>query len=149
MGRVVAVGGVGQGMAAKLVLNGLGAHMMTGFSAMLVLGRAPRPRPARHARGHRLGRVLVAALRVEGPRMRARDFAPDFTLKLMHKDQELVLATAAAHGYAMPTLAAIRDVLGRGDRRRLWRRRSLGRGASVRRLGEDEDWLTAPHASER
>ena len=43
--------------------------------------------------------------------MRARDFAPDFTLKLMHKDQELVLATAAAHGYAMPTLAAIRDVL--------------------------------------
>ena len=37
MGRVVPVGAVGQGMAAKLVLNGLGAHMMTGFAAMLVL----------------------------------------------------------------------------------------------------------------
>lgn len=111
MGRVVPVGGVGQGMAAKLVLNGLGAHMMTGFSAMLVLAA-------------RLGLDLSAMLEVIGsgafssplyaskaPRMRARDFAPDFTLRLMHKDQELVLATAAAHGYAMPTLAAIRDVL--------------------------------------
>jgi glyoxylate/succinic semialdehyde reductase len=111
MGRVVAVGGVGQGMASKLVLNGLGAHMMTGFSAMLVLAA-------------RLGLDLRAMLEVigsgafssplytsKGPRMIARDFQPDFTLQLMHKDQELVLATAAEHGYAMPTLAAIRDVL--------------------------------------
>jgi 3-hydroxyisobutyrate dehydrogenase-like beta-hydroxyacid dehydrogenase len=111
MGRVVAVGAVGQGMAAKLVLNGLGAHMMTGFAAMLVLAA-------------RLDVDLDAMLEVIGggafssplyaskaPRMRARDFAADFTLKLMHKDQELVLATAAAHGYAMPTLATIRDVL--------------------------------------
>jgi 3-hydroxyisobutyrate dehydrogenase-like beta-hydroxyacid dehydrogenase len=111
MGRVVAVGGVGQGMAAKLVLNGLGAHMMTGFSAMLVLAA-------------RLGLDLPAMLEVIGsgafssplyaskaPRMLARDFGADFTLKLMHKDQELVLATAAENGYAMPTLAAIRDVL--------------------------------------
>jgi 3-hydroxyisobutyrate dehydrogenase-like beta-hydroxyacid dehydrogenase len=47
----------------------------------------------------------------KGPRMLARDFSPDFTVTLMHKDQQLVLATAAALGYAMPTLAAIRDVL--------------------------------------
>ncbi|HEX8954332.1 MAG TPA: NAD(P)-dependent oxidoreductase [Polyangia bacterium] len=111
MGRVIPVGGVGQGMAAKLVLNGLGAHMMTGFAAMLVLAA-------------RLGLELPAMLEIIGagafssplyagkaPRMLARDFAADFTLQLMHKDQELVLATAAAHGYAMPTLAAIRDVL--------------------------------------
>ncbi|HEX6835982.1 MAG TPA: NAD(P)-dependent oxidoreductase [Polyangia bacterium] len=114
MGRVVPVGGVGQGMAAKLVLNGLGAHMMTGFSAMLVLAA-------------RLDLDLTAMLEVIGsgafssplytskaPRMLARDFAADFTLQLMHKDQELVLATAAEHGYAMPTLAAIRDVLAEG-----------------------------------
>ncbi len=111
MGRVVPVGAVGQGMAAKLVLNGLGAHMMTGFSAMMVLAA-------------RLGLDLRAMLEVigagafssplyaiKGPRMMARDFSPDFTIKLMHKDQELVLATAAARGYAMPTLATIRDVL--------------------------------------
>ncbi|MGZ3428241.1 MAG: NAD(P)-dependent oxidoreductase, partial [Polyangia bacterium] len=111
MGRVVPVGAVGQGMAAKLVLNGLGAHMMTGFAAMMVLAA-------------RLGLDLRAMLEVigsgafssplyasKGPRMMARDFSPDFTLKLMHKDQELVIDTAAEHGYAMPTLAKIRDVL--------------------------------------
>ena len=111
MGRVVPVGAVGQGMAAKLVLNGLGAHMMTGFAAMMVLAA-------------RLGLDLRAMLDVigsgafssplyaaKGPRMMARDFAPDFTLALMHKDQELVLATAAENGYPMPTLAKIRDVL--------------------------------------
>jgi 3-hydroxyisobutyrate dehydrogenase-like beta-hydroxyacid dehydrogenase len=111
MGRVVPVGAVGQGMAAKLVLNGLGAHMMTGFAAMMVLAA-------------RLGLDLRAMLEVigsgafssplyasKGPRMMARDFDADFTLTLMHKDQELVIATAAENGYAMPTLAAIRDVL--------------------------------------
>ena len=111
MGRVVPVGAVGQGMAAKLVLNGLGAHMMTGFAAVMVLAA-------------RLGLDLRAMLEVigsgafssplyasKGPRMMARDFAADFTLKLMHKDQELVVATAAEHGYPMPTLAKIRDVL--------------------------------------
>jgi 3-hydroxyisobutyrate dehydrogenase-like beta-hydroxyacid dehydrogenase len=111
MGRVVAVGGVGQGMGAKLVLNGLGAHMMTGFAAMMVLAA-------------RLGLDLRAMLEVigsgafssplyasKGPRMMARDFAADFKLTLMHKDQELVVATAAELGYPMPTLAKIRDVL--------------------------------------
>ncbi len=111
MGRVVAVGGVGQGMAMKLVLNGLGAHMMVGFSATLVLGK-------------KLGLPARAMLDVigagafssplftgKGPRMVARDFDADFTLKLMHKDQELVLGAAAAVDYPMPTQAAIRDVL--------------------------------------
>ena len=111
LGRVVPVGAVGQGMGMKLVLNGLGAHMMVGFSAALILGR-------------KLGLPARAMLDVigagafssplftgKGPRMVARDFAADFTVKLMHKDQELVLNTASALGYAMPTQAAIRDVL--------------------------------------
>jgi 3-hydroxyisobutyrate dehydrogenase-like beta-hydroxyacid dehydrogenase len=111
MGRVVHVGTVGQGMAMKLVLNGLGAHMMTGFAAMLVLGA-------------RQGLTLQTMLDViasgafsspmytgKGARMQKRNFAPDFTLSLMRKDQDLVLTTADALGYAMPTERAIRDVL--------------------------------------
>ncbi len=112
MGRVVPVGAVGQGMAAKLVLNGLGAHMMTGFCAMMVLG-------ARHGLDPRAmleviggGAFSSPLYAFKGPRIMARDFEPDFTLALMHKDQELVLATAKSLGYEMPTLRAIRDVLG-------------------------------------
>jgi 3-hydroxyisobutyrate dehydrogenase-like beta-hydroxyacid dehydrogenase len=111
MGRIVVVGGVGQGMAMKLVLNGLGAHMMTGFAAMLVLG-------ARHGLAPRAmlevigGGAFSSPLYAgKGPRIFARDFSPDFKLSLMKKDQELVLATADALGYDMPSLRTIRDVL--------------------------------------
>jgi 3-hydroxyisobutyrate dehydrogenase-like beta-hydroxyacid dehydrogenase len=111
MGRVISVGGVGQGMAMKLVLNGLGAHMMTGFAAMLVLG-------ARHGLAPRTmleviggGAFSSPLYAVKGPRILARDFSPDFKLSLMKKDQELVIATADALGYDTPTLRAIRDVL--------------------------------------
>jgi 3-hydroxyisobutyrate dehydrogenase-like beta-hydroxyacid dehydrogenase len=110
-GRVIHVGGVGQGMAMKLVLNGLGAHMMTGFAAMLVLG-------ARQGLSAKVMLEVIGAgafssplYMSKGPRMVARQFAPDFTLALMRKDQDLVLATAQALGYDMPTERAIREVL--------------------------------------
>jgi 3-hydroxyisobutyrate dehydrogenase-like beta-hydroxyacid dehydrogenase len=112
MGRVVPVGAVGQGMAMKLVLNGLGAHMMTGFAAMLVLGTKLGLPPKAMLEVIGAGAFSSPLYAGKGPRMLARDFAADFTIKLMHKDQELVLQTAASVGYAMPTLAAIRDVLG-------------------------------------
>jgi 3-hydroxyisobutyrate dehydrogenase-like beta-hydroxyacid dehydrogenase len=111
MGRIVSVGAVGQGMAMKLVLNGLGAHMMTGFAAMMVLGVAQGLAPATMLEVIGGGAFSSPLYAGKGPRIMARDFEPDFTLALMHKDQELVLQTAASLGYAMPTLAAIRDVL--------------------------------------
>ena len=111
MGRVVPVGAVGQGMAMKLVLNGLGAHMMTGFAAMLVLGAKQGLAPRTMLEVIAAGAFSSPLYTSKAPRMFARDFQPDFTLALMHKDQELVLGTAASVGYEMPTLAAIRDVL--------------------------------------
>jgi 3-hydroxyisobutyrate dehydrogenase-like beta-hydroxyacid dehydrogenase len=98
-------------MAMKLVLNGLGAHMMTGFAAMLVLGAAQGLEPRTMLEVIAAGAFSSPLYSTKGPRMLARDFSPDFTLALMHKDQELVLATAAELGYDMPTLRAIRDVL--------------------------------------
>ena len=111
MGRVVAIGGVGQGMAMKLVLNGLGAHMMVGFSATLVLGKKLGLAPRAMLDVIGAGAFSSPLYSGKGPRMIARDFDADFTLKLMHKDQELVLGAAAALDYPMPTQAAIRDVL--------------------------------------
>jgi 3-hydroxyisobutyrate dehydrogenase-like beta-hydroxyacid dehydrogenase len=111
MGRVVPVGAVGQGMAMKLVLNGLGAHMMTGFAAMLVLGvkEGLDMRAMLDVIG--AGAFSSPLYATKGPRMLARDFRPDFTLALMLKDQELVLADARALGVRLDSLAAIRDVL--------------------------------------
>jgi 3-hydroxyisobutyrate dehydrogenase-like beta-hydroxyacid dehydrogenase len=87
--------------------------MMTGFAAMLALGA--RQGLAAQTMLDVIGAGAFASplYAGKGPRMVAHDFTPDFTLRLMHKDQQLVLATARSLGYEMPTLAAIRDVLER------------------------------------
>ena len=113
MGRVRHVGAVGQGMAMKLVLNGLGAHMLTGFTAMLAFG-ARQGLAASDMLDIIGGGAFSSPLYAgKGPRIVARDFVADFTLALMLKDQELVLATARSLDYPMPTEQAIRDVLAR------------------------------------
>jgi 3-hydroxyisobutyrate dehydrogenase len=111
MGRLVHMGAVGQGMAAKLVINGLGAHMLTGFTAMMTLGVRQGLDPRRLLEVIQGGAFSSPLYGGKGPRIFARDFAADFKLSLMLKDQELVLKTAGELGYAMPTLAAIREVL--------------------------------------
>jgi 3-hydroxyisobutyrate dehydrogenase-like beta-hydroxyacid dehydrogenase len=111
MGRVIFVGAVGQGMAMKLVLNGLGAHMMTGFAAMLVLGARQGLSAATMLEVIGAGAFASPLFAAKGARIAARSFAPDFTVALMRKDQALVLSTARALGYAMPTERAIMEVL--------------------------------------
>jgi 3-hydroxyisobutyrate dehydrogenase-like beta-hydroxyacid dehydrogenase len=114
MGRVIPVGGVGQGMAMKLVLNGLGAHMLTGFCALMVLGVKQGLDPRVMLEVIQAGAFSSPLFKGKAPRLLAGQFAADFTLALMLKDQELVLSTAAELGYAMPTESAIRDVLRQG-----------------------------------
>jgi 3-hydroxyisobutyrate dehydrogenase-like beta-hydroxyacid dehydrogenase len=111
MGRVVHLGPVGHGMAAKLVLNGLGAHMLTGFCAMMTLGVRQGLDARRLLEVIQGGAFSSPLFGSKGPRIFARNFSADFKLSLMLKDQELVLKTAHDLGYAMPTEAAIRDVL--------------------------------------
>jgi 3-hydroxyisobutyrate dehydrogenase len=114
MGRVVHTGAVGQGMATKLVLNGLGAHLLTGFCAMMTLGVRQGLDARRLLEVIQAGAFSSPLFGGKGPRIFARQFDPDFTLSLMLKDQELVLKTAEGLGYPMPTLEAIRGVLSKG-----------------------------------
>ncbi len=114
MGRVVHAGTVGQGMATKLVLNGLGAHMLSGFCAMMTLGVRQGLDARRLLDVIQAGAFSSPLYAGKGPRIFARNFDADFTLSLMLKDQELVLKTARQLGYEMPTLQAIREVLMEG-----------------------------------
>jgi 3-hydroxyisobutyrate dehydrogenase-like beta-hydroxyacid dehydrogenase len=112
MGRVKHMGPVGHGMAMKLVLNGLGAHMLTGFCAVLGLG-ARQGLDAHAMLDVIAGGAFSSPLwTIKGPKIFSRDFTADFTLALMRKDQRLVLETARALGYEMPTEQAIYEVLG-------------------------------------
>jgi 3-hydroxyisobutyrate dehydrogenase-like beta-hydroxyacid dehydrogenase len=111
MGRVVHVGAVGQGMAMKLVLNGLGAHMICGLGAVLALGRRLGLAPATMLEVINDGAFSSPMYRQKGARLLQRDFHPDFTVELLAKDQRLVAETAAALGYPMPTEEAVRQVI--------------------------------------
>jgi 3-hydroxyisobutyrate dehydrogenase-like beta-hydroxyacid dehydrogenase len=111
MGRVLHLGDVGQGMAMKLVLNGLGAHMMTGFAAVLTLGKKLGLRPQDMLDVISGGAFSSPLYASKGPRIFARNFDADFSMTLFEKDQRLVLATAQAAGYPMPTLEAVLKVI--------------------------------------
>lgn len=111
MGKVLHLGSIGQGMAMKLVLNGLGAHMITGFTALITLGRKLGLRPQDMFDVINSGAFSSPLYASKGPRIVARNFDSDFSIKLFQKDQQLVLATAKAVGYPMPTLEAVLKVI--------------------------------------
>jgi len=111
MGRVIHLGEVGQGMAMKLCLNGLGAHMITGLCAMLAFGVRQGLDPRAMLEVITQGAFSSPLWAIKGARILARDFTPDFTLRLTRKDQRLVLDTARALDYPMPSEQAIHDLL--------------------------------------
>jgi 3-hydroxyisobutyrate dehydrogenase-like beta-hydroxyacid dehydrogenase len=111
MGRLKHVGPVGAGASLKLVANSLGAHMITGFGAVLVLAKKLGLDPALVV-DTIVGSAFTSPVYAHrGPKILDGDFRPDFSLRLAEKDWRLALETAASVGYEMPTLAACREVL--------------------------------------
>ncbi len=108
MGEVHYVGPSGSGAAMKLVLNGLGAHMLTGFTSMLVLGKRLGLAPERILEVVQSGAFSSPQFTTKGSKILARDFSPDFRMALFLKDQELVLKTAESLGMPLPVLESIR-----------------------------------------
>jgi 3-hydroxyisobutyrate dehydrogenase-like beta-hydroxyacid dehydrogenase len=108
MGGVRHIGASGAGSSLKLILNSLGAHMMTGYCNALVLAQKFGLDPARAVEVIQAGSFSSPLYGGKTPKVLARDFSPDFSLALMLKDQELVLATARAQGFDIPSLETIR-----------------------------------------
>ena len=116
MGRLVRhVGPNGMGTSLKLVINMLLADAMAAFSEALALGEA-----LGFARGVLLETLLggpVAAPFLAGKRekLAAGKFDPEFPLRLMRKDLELVSATAEALGVRLPATQATRGLFARAE----------------------------------
>jgi 3-hydroxyisobutyrate dehydrogenase-like beta-hydroxyacid dehydrogenase len=111
MGRVLHVGDAGAGASLKLVVNSLGAHMLAGLANALVLAARLGLDPSRALEAIQAGPFRAPVHDRHGGRILDGEFAPDFTLALMRKDQELALAAGSAAGYEMPTLGAIVEVI--------------------------------------
>jgi 3-hydroxyisobutyrate dehydrogenase len=108
--RAIHCGPTGQGALMKLVGNTLISFMLEGLCEGLLVARKG---------GLSVERVLevIAAsgfsspyFAFKGNAIRDRDFATQFSIDLLHKDQALMLAEAAAQRTPLPGLAAIREV---------------------------------------
>ncbi|MDB5217837.1 MAG: 6-phosphogluconate dehydrogenase, NAD-binding [Myxococcaceae bacterium] len=111
--RIIHAGGVGQGQALKVVLNGIGAHHFVAFTSMLALGER-----AGLARDVLLDAFTTGAFATPSyvgkrDKLLARDFTPDFALALALKDGMLNAALQDEVGLKLPVLRAIlRDIEG-------------------------------------
>jgi 3-hydroxyisobutyrate dehydrogenase-like beta-hydroxyacid dehydrogenase len=100
--RVLYAGGVGQGQALKIVLNGLGAHHFVAFASMLALGeRAGLSREA-IVEAFTAGPFATASYVGKAPKVIARDYSPEFALALALKDVALNVALQEEVGLRLP-----------------------------------------------
>lgn len=109
--KIIHAGGVGQGQALKVVLNGIGAHHLVALTSMLALGER-----AGLARDVLLTAVTTGAFATPSyvgkrDKLLARDHTADFSLALALKDCMLNAALQDEVGLDLPVHRAIvRDV---------------------------------------
>jgi 3-hydroxyisobutyrate dehydrogenase-like beta-hydroxyacid dehydrogenase len=105
--RLIHAGGVGQGQALKVVLNGVGSHHFVAFASMLALGE--RAGLAREAIVDAFTSGAFASPSYVGKRAKvlARDYSPEFALTLAKKDVGLVVELEEEVGLPLPVLRAL------------------------------------------
>ena len=109
--KLIHAGGIGQGQALKVVLNGIGAHHFVAFTSMLALGE--RAGLARDVLldAFTTGAFATPSYAGKRDKLLARDFTPDFPLALALKDGLLNAALQDELGLHLPVLRAIlRDI---------------------------------------
>jgi 3-hydroxyisobutyrate dehydrogenase-like beta-hydroxyacid dehydrogenase len=105
--KVIHAGGIGQGQALKVVLNGIGAHHFIAFASMLALGEK-----AGLARDILLDAFTTGAFATPSylgkrDKLLARDFTAEFALELALKDIALNIQLQHETGLKLPVSRAI------------------------------------------
>ncbi len=113
--RLIVAGGVGQGQALKVIVNGLGAHHLVAFASMLRLGE--RAGLSREVILDAFTQGAFASPSYVGKKARvlARDYGqPEFTLDLTLKDVSLAAAMSRELGAKLPVLSAVQNEVRKG-----------------------------------
>lgn len=101
--RVLRAGGIGQGQALKVVLNGLGAHHFVAFASMLALGERAGLARETVVQAFTSGAFATPSYVSKREKVLARDYASaEFTLALALKDGALNLALQQEVGLTLP-----------------------------------------------
>jgi 3-hydroxyisobutyrate dehydrogenase len=135
--RVIHAGGVGQGQALKVLLNGIGAHHFVAFASMLVLGeRAGLPREVL-VDAFTNGAFASPSYVGKRAKVLARDFSPEFSLALALKDASLNVELQDEVGIRLDVVRSIASVL----------KRAVASGLGGEDLYSVEKWFARPHRS--
>lgn len=104
---IIHAGGVGQGQALKVVLNGVGAHHLVAFTSMLALGE--RAGLARDVllRAFTTGAFATPSYVGKRDKVLVRDYAADFALALALKDCMLNASLQEEVGLHLPVHSAV------------------------------------------
>lgn len=105
--KVIHAGGVGQGQALKVVLNGLGAHHLVAFTSMLALGERAGLARDILLDAFTSGAFATPSYLGKRDKVLARDFTADFSLALALKDCSLNVALQDEVGMRLPVHRAI------------------------------------------
>jgi 3-hydroxyisobutyrate dehydrogenase-like beta-hydroxyacid dehydrogenase len=101
--RILRAGGVGQGQALKVVLNGVGAHHFVAFASMLALGEKAGLARETLVEAFTTGAFATPSYVSKKGRVLGRDYrTAEFTLALALKDGALNLALQEEVGLSLP-----------------------------------------------
>lgn len=109
--RAIHCGPSGQGALMKLIGNTLISFMLEGLCESLVVARKGGLAVERVLEVVQASGFASNYYAFKGGAIQRRDFATQFSIDLLHKDQSLMLAEAALQQTPLPALAAIREVL--------------------------------------
>lgn len=108
MGKsAVRVGENGKGLAAKLSMNLMIALTFEGFAEALVLAKKQRVNLEPLMSLISQSMVRSGVVDYKAPFVLSRDFTPNFPMKLMHKDINLMLEAARQNGVKLPALETV------------------------------------------
>jgi 3-hydroxyisobutyrate dehydrogenase-like beta-hydroxyacid dehydrogenase len=105
--KVIHAGGVGQGQALKVLLNGVGAHQFVAFTSMLALGERAGLARATIVEAFTTGAFASPSYVGKRAKVLARDWAPEFSLALSLKDAKLNVELQDEVGMRLHVLRAI------------------------------------------
>jgi len=110
--RTVHVGPVGAGSAVKLCNNLLALAGVLAYAEAIAAGEAMGVDPDVLAEALTTSPVAAPLLAVKAPKLRTRDWSPEFPLHLAHKDLNLLMRTAYAANLPLPLTAAVKERYG-------------------------------------
>jgi len=108
--QVIHVGETGKGQAAKLSMNLMIALIYEGFAEALTLAQKQGVDPHKLIELIQASMVRSGVVDYKAPFVLRHDFAPNFPLRLMHKDIHLMLDLAKEQRVKLPALETVDEI---------------------------------------